>query len=239
MPNWCANDLTISGKTYDIDNMLFLFDKDKEGNAIFSFEKIYPTPDELLNKDDSDFFTKAATIAKQYKSNSPLTDINGVSLLGRDCVLSEEVKEFLDDSRHIYWVNSYVLFKEEDDEDEIMSFAKDFVKMVNNLEVYGYTDWYGWRVANWGTKWNIAPEDVSMSIVEYKSNRNKKKVLATFDTAWSPPLGVLHKLSERFPELEIKVAFFEGGCCFKGTAKFKGGEMISSTESSYRGYRGG
>ena len=53
MPNWCANDLTISGKTYDIHNMLFLFDKDKEGNAIFSFEKIYPTPDELLNKDDN------------------------------------------------------------------------------------------------------------------------------------------------------------------------------------------
>jgi hypothetical protein len=238
MPNWCANDLTISGKTYDIHNMLFLFDKDKEGNAIFSFEKIYPTPDELLNKDDPPF-TKADTIAKQYKSNSPLTDINGVSLLGKDCVLSEEVKEFLDDSRHIDWVNSYVLLKEEDDEDEIMSFAKDFVKMVNNLEVYGFTDWYGWRVANWGTKWNIAPDDVSMSIVEYKGNRNKKKVLATFDTAWAPPLGVLHKLSERFPELEIKIAFFEGGCCFKGTAKFKGGEMISSTESSYRGTRGG
>jgi hypothetical protein len=238
MPNWCANDLTISGKTTDINAMVELFDVDANGVVIFSFEKIYPTPDELLNKDDPPF-TKADTIAKQYKSNSPLADINGVSLLGRDCVLSEEVKEFLDDSRHIDWVNSYVLFKEEDDEDEIMSFAKDFVKMVNRLEAYGFTGWYGWRVANWGTKWDVAPDDASINIVEYKGNRNKSKFSSTFDTAWAPPLGVLHKLSERFPELEIKVAFFEGGCCFKGTAKFKGGELISSTEGSYRGPRGG
>jgi len=239
MPNWCANDLTISGKTTDINAMVELFDVDANGVIIFSFEKIYPTPDELKNDDLWSSGTSADTIAKQYKRNDPLTDIDKVSLLGRECVLSEGVKEFLDDSRYIDWVNSYVLLKEEDDEDKIMSFAQDFVKMVNRLEAYGFTGWYGWRVANWGTKWDISPDDASINIVEYKGNRNKKKFLTTFDTAWSPPLGVLHKLSERFPELEIKVAFFEGGCCFKGTAKFKGGELISSTEGSYRGPRGG
>jgi hypothetical protein len=239
MPNWCANDLTISGKTTDINAMVELFDVDANGVIIFSFEKIYPTPDELKNDDLWSSDTSADTIAKQYKRNDPLTDIDKVSLLGRECVLSEGVKEFLDDSRYIDWVNSYVLLKEEDDEDKIMSFAQDFVKMVNRLEAYGFTGWYGWRVANWGTKWDVAPDDASINIVEYKGNRNKSKFSSTFDTAWAPPLGVLHKLSERFPELEIKVAFFEGGCCFKGTAKFKGGELISSTEGSYSGPRGG
>lgn len=239
MPNWCANDLTITGKTIDINNMLDLFDKDAEGNAILSFEKIYPTPEELKISDS--ILMSAESLAIQYKTNNPYTDEKEVSYLGRECVLSDAVKEFLDDSRYIDWMNSFVLAHSSSmkDEEKIMTYAKSFVQMVKNIESCGFSSWYSWRIEKWNTKWDINPADISFGISSYKNNRNKTKFYATFDTAWSPPLGVFNKLSEMFPDLDIKIAYFEGGCGFKGVTKFKGGKIVSDTEGRYRGPRGG
>jgi hypothetical protein len=237
MPNWCANDVTITGKTSHIDNMLTLFDRDTEGNIIFSFEKIHPTPEGLKSET---ILMSSETLAIKYKSNDPYTDEKEVSYLGRECVLSDAVKEFLDDSRYIDWMNSFVLAHSSmEDEEKIMEYAKSFVQMVNNIETYGFASWYTWRINNWNTKWDVSQSDIGIHIEAYKSNRNKKKFLASFDTAWSPPIGVFQKLSEMYPDLDIKIAYFEGGCGFKGVTKFKGGEIISHKEGSYRGSRGG
>lgn len=64
-----------------------------------------------------------------------------------------------------------------------------------NLENYGYKDWYDWRIAKWGTKWNgfhlhVLSEDTIM-----------------FDTAWDTPMGIWYAIAEQFPELQFNIKY--------------------------------
>lgn len=59
-----------------------------------------------------------------------------------------------------------------------------------NLEKYGHTDWYGWRLDNWGTKWNACDTFNDGTYVE-------------FSTAWSAPLEIYNALAKMFPNIEI------------------------------------
>lgn len=59
-----------------------------------------------------------------------------------------------------------------------------------NLEKYGHTDWYGWRLDKWGTKWNASETFNDDTYVE-------------FDTAWSVPIGIYEALAKMFPDVEI------------------------------------
>jgi hypothetical protein len=64
---------------------------------------------------------------------------------------------------------------------------------------FGPTDphrlcWYVWNRANWGTKWNA---------YDYEPVEGGVR----FDTAWSHPFPVVKRLSEMFPDDEIRVEF--------------------------------
>lgn len=65
----------------------------------------------------------------------------------------------------------------------------------NNVQ-YGFSDWYDWRRANWGTKWNSYGYD------EHDDYSNKDRL--KFLTAWSAPHPVIEKIAEMFPEVEIE-----------------------------------
>lgn len=65
----------------------------------------------------------------------------------------------------------------------------------NNVQ-YGFSDWYDWRRANWGTKWNSYGYD------EHDDYSNKDRV--KFLTAWAAPHPVISKLAKMFPEVEIE-----------------------------------
>ncbi len=56
---------------------------------------------------------------------------------------------------------------------------------------FGADNWYDWRNMHWGTKWGLDPNGIGMvdegDYVEY-----------SFDTAWSPPLGILEALDRKF-----------------------------------------
>lgn len=90
-----------------------------------------------------------------------------------------------------------------------------------NVKEYGYSGWYDWNVANWGTKWNSVEARGSNSLTE------KHTYEYTFDTAWSP-VGdkVMRLLSSRFPSLTIIHEFHEEAgmypserCTWKGGVK--------------------
>ena len=59
-------------------------------------------------------------------------------------------------------------------------------------ETYNFPDgknddrWYHWCIENWGTKWELSELDI-----EY----DEEVLELTFSTAWSPPEGVMQKLS--------------------------------------------
>ena len=77
------------------------------------------------------------------------------------------------------------------------------------FETYDFPDgknddrWYHWCIQNWGTKW-----EPDMAGVEYEDS----EILAlTFNTAWSPPEGIVERLRENYPELTFQCFYDEPG----------------------------
>ena len=73
---------------------------------------------------------------------------------------------------------------------------------------------------NWDTKW-----EADMHGIEYEDD----EILAiTFNTAWSPPEGVIAKLREKFPELTFQCFYDEPGWKLRGTIKW---HVVTSAET--------
>lgn len=90
---------------------------------------------------------------------------------------------------------------------------------------------YEWCCNNWGTKWGT-----------YEGVRNKttsKSFCVSFLSAWSPPIPVLEKLAEIYPQVSIKMKSYESGQGYKLKYSWKNGSLIENSQTSYRGIRGG
>lgn len=75
-----------------------------------------------------------------------------------------------------------------------------------NIAKYGYKDWYDWNVANWGTKWDFALENLE--------RQDANTVTAAFDSAWAPPTGAYARLEAL--GFEIDAFYYEPGMAFVG-----------------------
>lgn len=75
------------------------------------------------------------------------------------------------------------------------------------LAAIGYSCWYDWALANWGTKWNTSHADM---------DSNADYARFEFNTAWSPPEPVIEALREKFPEAHITAFYDEPGMCVAG-----------------------
>jgi hypothetical protein len=67
------------------------------------------------------------------------------------------------------------------------------------------SDWYGWNVTNWGTKW-----DTGVNIVD----QTDTEIVLSFDTAWSPPIAFYMELEQM--GYEVEAYYYEPGMCFAG-----------------------
>jgi hypothetical protein len=63
--------------------------------------------------------------------------------------------------------------------------------------------------------------------------------LIEFDTAWSPPIPVIEKLSSMFADHDFELKYFEGGMCFSGHARWSEGNEQFHHQYEYSGPRGG
>ena len=76
-------------------------------------------------------------------------------------------------------------------------------------ETYNFPDgknddrWYHWCIDNWGTKW-----DVSDLSIDYEDD---EQLELTFNTAWSPPEGIVDKLKKKYPDLTFTCFYDEPG----------------------------
>ena len=63
----------------------------------------------------------------------------------------------------------------------------------------GHTDWYGWSIENWGTKWNSYSNEI----------REEADGLLVFkmETAWSYPEPIMRKVAEKYPDLDKAPSF--------------------------------
>ena len=79
---------------------------------------------------------------------------------------------------------------------------------------FGHSDWYGWQIANWGTKWNAC------DIFEFDNG-------IEFNTAWSTPFELLLTLSRIYPEITINVRYADEDFGYNvGEYTLRGGDEI-------------
>ena len=76
--------------------------------------------------------------------------------------------------------------------------------------------WWGFCVNNWGTKWDIGADIGTDKEERYglKATRVGNQVSCSFDSAWSPPLGLYEKLVEL--GYKVEASYFEPGMSFCG-----------------------
>jgi hypothetical protein len=75
------------------------------------------------------------------------------------------------------------------------------------IEKYGYSGWYDYQVANWGTKW-----DVSCDCVEIDDDG--LGFSGPFESAWAPPVRIAEALVEQ--GFEVTLFYYEPGMGFVG-----------------------
>jgi len=90
----------------------------------------------------------------------------------------------------------------------------DFDKIIPAPKTKAYRNqgWYNWNIEHWDTKWNA----YSQEKVDDHTMR--------FDTAWGAPYAIFRALSEKFPDVTIKVRYADedfGQNC--GELEYRGG----------------
>ena len=85
--------------------------------------------------------------------------------------------------------------------------SKSRLKIVSIEELrkqFGHNNWYDWRRANWGTKWNSYQCSLDDSMIR------EGVLVYCFMTAWSPPEGIYEKLLEYIAanNLEVEVSWY-------------------------------
>jgi hypothetical protein len=93
------------------------------------------------------------------------------------------------------------------------------------IEKYGASDWYTWRLSNWGTKWDTSINGISVD--------DEQDLIVWFDTAWSPPVAWLEKIAPQFPELSFRMVYEEPGVNFCGFVEYENGECTGSEQGDY------
>lgn len=90
----------------------------------------------------------------------------------------------------------------------------------DELKYPGEKNWYGWGVANWGTKW--ANYDTS------KVETTSRSIKVGFQTAWRPPDKWLINASKKFPNLKFSILYSIEGGMGEGRLVAKDGELIEA-----------
>lgn len=85
--------------------------------------------------------------------------------------------------------------------------------------------WYKWRLANWGTKWDVRPDTLEDS---------DNQIIYSFESAWSPPTDAFQFISKNYPTLSFFMQFEENGADFIGQVTYKNGVELELKQASYQ-----
>ena len=100
-------------------------------------------------------------------------------------------------------------------------------------------DWYNWNTSNWGTKWDVAVTDddkyPDTELLEYKSEGDDNWLVYKYNTAWSPAVTILTKLSNLVPNCLLTLEF-EEETGWGGEYEILRGEVTENLEYENRCY---
>lgn len=200
MANHVTNNIKFKGKEEDIIALRNAIrpDKTKENedelSLVIDFGKIIPMPPSLKIPSGSSTDNGLAII-KFQKTGNP----NELSLmLSWPWVKAEGISK----------VDELVKYLIESKRADLVAGQQ----ALDNIEKYGYKDWYDWSTAIWGTKWNA-----------YSQTENSIDDIS-FHTAWSSPIPVIRNLSKMFPNVEITLRYADEDFGYNcGEITFAGG----------------
>lgn len=231
MPNHVTHRVVVTGPcdaiarlkaAFLIEKTAQEFDGTERRYTAFDFNEIVPMP-ELL---------------RQTESSSSLD--KGLLVLGRadiasDFGLPESLQDQIDRYLSYDWVKEAGVTDYESLKSLLIQNDPKCVEVglraIKAYELYGHTSWYGWSIANWGTKWN------SYSFRELSENDGHFEF--TFETAWSPPEPIFAALADR-PEVEgltITIHAFDEGWNFAFVGSIRDGfflgDIVEASEALY------
>ena len=135
--------------------------------------------------------------------------------------------EYDPEGRYMEWVNDpaneyWTAEKYEADKAEHYALVKQAERAKAET---GYADWYTWANLNWGTKW-------SMDVVSYTYDmeREPEAIYISGNTAWSPPIELLEKISQKFG-VKVSISYVEEGMDFIGASVIIDGVVHDSCGS--------
>lgn len=167
MPNIIDNKLQIIGSDNEVKEVLdFINGYSKSDEMHIDFNRITPMPDEIKNTNKNTISDDVFSLIFDYGGMIPESELKS----SHDSINERPINTIKEQRENIK-------------------------VMYENTIKYGYSDWYEWTIANWGTKWNA-----------YHQKKDEDNTIH-FSTAWTDVLGLMVKLSEKFTELTLKYTF--------------------------------
>ena len=128
----------------------------------------------------------------------------------------------------------YSLFKgraegvTEDDKVDVLCFDN-FIPAPENPKI-GVTEW---QYRNWGTKWGANNAEIQDDWEGQKDKGMDCEYMISyrFDTAWSPPLKFVQKVSKQYPDLKFEIEYWEPNMCFQGSVTYRNGKASEEIHS--------
>ena len=169
MPNNITNRLIIKADNQQVEKVLdFLKGKPYDDGTpqYIDFNKITPMPKAL--DIDSSTLGEEGMRYLLAKSKTSFRNAQNQEVISHFESLKEELK------------------------DEALKLGRTY---LNNISVYGFENWYGWCIKNWGSKWNAYEQDFEAPNI------------ICFKTAWDDVTELIKKLSFIFPDVEFHYAY--------------------------------
>ncbi len=194
MPNHVTNRVRLYGEKTEIVRLLETVKSDEFGLGSIDFNKIIPMP-EGLNIECGSRMDRGLKAYRDF--------LNIVGML-ESKVTENAKKAFLSQRSDI---------SEED--------FKLGEQAYENLKKCGFSTWYDWCIANWGTKWNSYGYSKG---ADHTVNEGEIPQIR-FLTAWSAPHPIIEKLSTLFPAVKISHEWADEDIGYNcGRREYYGGE---------------
>lgn len=111
---------------------------------------------------------------------------------------------------------------QEDYDNRVAENAKRLVQQKENLEKYGYKDWWDWEIDNWGVKWG----DCDTEIWDPAEQKNSWVVAGWFQTPWGTATNAWKNISKLFPKCSFEFHSEEEAGFFAGTEAIIDGVVV-------------
>lgn len=84
----------------------------------------------------------------------------------------------------------------------------------------GFTNWYDWAVARWGTKWDVDIENLYYEDL----GDGQAQIRGSFESAWGPPTEACETYAKANADVKMQLKYFEPGMSFMGVWDNEGGD---------------